>query len=99
MMRAIIPCVRLPKIRLAPLLIQRIVMSLHQQDSMAAKPLLAMETGVHLALEDGGRILIERGGTKLFPPRPPANYPALLLEDSNKLLQEDFFPIILENNN
>lgn len=90
--------VNLIKVRLASVLMYRVFMNLHRQNARTKKPLLIMESGVHFALENGGRILIEEDGTKLFPSRPPVNLPTLLLEDGSRLLREDFFPIILENN-
>lgn len=91
--------VKLITVRLTPVMMKRVVMSLHRPDTNAReKPLLALESGFHFLLENGGRIRLEKEGTKLFPPRPPKIYPALRLENGGNLLQEDGFKINLENN-
>lgn len=95
----LIPIVKLITVRLTPVMMQRVVMSLHKPDtSRREKPLLALESGFHFLLENGGRIRLEKEGTKLFPPSPPKTYTNLMLENGHRLLQEDGFRIKLENN-
>lgn len=99
MKEVLMPIVKLITVRLTPVMMKRVVMSLHRPDTNAReKPLLALESGFHFLLENGGRIRLEKEGTKLFPPRPPKIYPALRLENRGNLLQEDGFKINLENN-
>ena len=99
MKEVLIPIVKLVTVRLTPVMMQRVVMSLHRPDTNTReKPLLALESGFHFLLENGGRIRLEREGTRLFPPRPPKVYPTLMLENGNRLLQEDGFKINLEHN-
>ena len=95
----LIPIVKLTTIRLTPIMMQRIAMSLYRPDSTKReKPLLALESGFRFLLENGGKIRLEREGTRLFPSRPPKGYPKLVLENGNRLLQEDGFKINLEQN-
>lgn len=76
MKEVLIPIVKLITVRLTPVMMQRVVMSLHRPDTNAReKPLLALESGFHFLLENGGRIRLEREGTRLFSSKSSEDIP------------------------